>query len=261
MNKKAFFFDIDETLLSWITGEVPESAIYALSELRKKGHVTFINTGRMFSTVQDIIKKLPVNGFVCGCGTQIIYNNETIFLNILSDERRKEIVDVIKESDGDVILEGVHDCYFSQNKSRLDTVEKLREHFQGIGFGKRYYIEDDKCECAKFCFFADEKTDITSIETNLSKDMNIMDRGDGFYEVSPGSKAEGIHFILEHFGLTEDDAYVFGDSSNDLSMFQAVKHAIAMEKHDPILEPYTEFVTKTVEEDGILYALQHYGIL
>ena len=37
MEKKAFFFDIDETLLSWITHEVPASAIYALEELKKKG--------------------------------------------------------------------------------------------------------------------------------------------------------------------------------------------------------------------------------
>ena len=50
MEKKAFFFDIDETLLSWITHEVPASAIYALEELKKKGHLTFINSGRMFST-------------------------------------------------------------------------------------------------------------------------------------------------------------------------------------------------------------------
>jgi len=28
-----------------------------------------------------------------------------------------------------------------------------------------------------------------------------------------------------------------------------------------VLEPYTEFVTKTVEEDGLAYAMKHYGLI
>ena len=28
-----------------------------------------------------------------------------------------------------------------------------------------------------------------------------------------------------------------------------------------VLEPYAEFVTKTVEEDGIAFAMKHYGLI
>lgn len=31
--------------------------------------------------------------------------------------------------------------------------------------------------------------------------------------------------------------------------------------HDQVLEPYTEFITKTVEEDGIAYAMKKYGLI
>lgn len=262
MEKKAFFFDIDETLLSWITHEVPASAIYALEELKKKGHLTFINSGRMFSTVPDMVKKLPVTGFICGCGTQIISENETLLLKRVPQERRTEITNLIWECDGDVIWEGEDDCFFSEKTSRFDRLEGTRRHFGEFGFGKSTYLESENYIASKFCFYADEKTDLDKIMKNLSVDMEVMDRGD-FYEVSPASysKASGIDFVLEHFCIGKEHAYVFGDSSNDLSMFKAVKHAIAMEKHDPILDPYAEFVTKTVEEDGILYALKHYGIL
>ena len=67
--------------------------------------------------------------------------------------------------------------------------------------------------------------------------------------------------VLENYGLTLEDAYVFGDSSNDLAMFQFVEHAVAMGNHDPVLDPYAEFVTKTVEEDGIAFAMEHYGLI
>ena len=46
MSRKALFFDIDGTLLSEITRQVPESAKEALKEARKKGHLVFINSGR-----------------------------------------------------------------------------------------------------------------------------------------------------------------------------------------------------------------------
>ena len=43
---KAVFFDIDGTLLSHSTNSVPASARRALEELREKGILTFIATGR-----------------------------------------------------------------------------------------------------------------------------------------------------------------------------------------------------------------------
>ena len=34
-----------------------------------------------------------------------------------------------------------------------------------------------------------------------------------------------------------------------------------MKVHDPMLDPYTEYVTDTVENDGIYKALLHYGLI
>ena len=43
-NKKALFFDIDGTILSEITGKIPESASAALQKAHDLGHLLFINT-------------------------------------------------------------------------------------------------------------------------------------------------------------------------------------------------------------------------
>ena len=75
------------------------------------------------------------------------------------------------------------------------------------------------------------------------------------------SKATAIEYIKKELALQDDEIYAFGDSSNDLAMFQHAGHAIAMGAHDQVLEPYTEFVTKTVEEDGIAYAMKKYGLI
>ena len=68
---KALFFDIDGTLLSEITKEIPQSALDALKKTAEKGNLTFINTGRTWSELPEELKKLPFSGFLCGCGTYL----------------------------------------------------------------------------------------------------------------------------------------------------------------------------------------------
>ena len=109
----------------------------------------------------------------------------------------------------------------------------------------------------------DEKSDEKAFFEFIKDDMEVIDRGSNTFEciLKGYTKGTAIDWVLEHFGMTRDQSYVFGDSSNDLAMFQHAGHAIAMGAHDQVLEPYTEFVTKTVEEDGIAYAMKKYGLI
>ena len=44
--KKIIFFDIDGTLISDKNYTIPDSTVTALKELKSKGNLAFINTGR-----------------------------------------------------------------------------------------------------------------------------------------------------------------------------------------------------------------------
>lgn len=46
-----------------------------------------------------------------------------------------------------------------------------------------------------------------------------------------------------------------------LAMFTYGKHTVALGHHDPVLDPYTEYVTDTVENDGLMKAMAHYGLI
>lgn len=263
MDKKAFFFDIDGTLLSEKTGEVPESTFDALKKLRDFGHLTFINTGRTPCSLPPELKAMPFSGFLCGCGTHIAYENQILLSKHIEHARGREMIDLMEKCKVDPILEGEEDCYFPSRHSRFEKLEFTRRYFKNMGIGIESYLHDDNYEYDKYVFYADEQSDMTRLMENLKQDMDVMDRGNGFYEIVPigYTKSTAIDYVLDYFKIDRNLAYVFGDSSNDLSMFQTVDHAIAMAEHDPILDPYTEFVTKAVEEDGIYYALEHYNIL
>ena len=91
----------------------------------------------------------------------------------------------------------------------------------------------------------------------------MIDRGNDFWECVPKghSKATAIKMVLDACGIEPKNAYVFGDSTNDLAMFAFAENAVLMGKHDRELEEYATFVTKTVEEDGIAYAMKALGII
>ena len=120
-------------------------------------------------------------------------------------------------------------------------------------------------EKIKVCLVDDNKELVSMLESYVAAqdDMEVIDRGSNTFEciLKGYTKGTAIDWVLEHFGMTRDQSYVFGDSSNDLAMFRHAGHAIAMGAHDQVLEPYTEFVTKTVEEDGIAYAMKKYGLI
>ena len=50
---KAVFFDIDGTLVSFKTHEVPLSTVECLKALRSKGIKTFVSTGRMLGSINN----------------------------------------------------------------------------------------------------------------------------------------------------------------------------------------------------------------
>ncbi len=111
-------------------------------------------------------------------------------------------------------------------------------------------------------FLQTKKSDLKCFSRALGLDFEIIDRGSGFYECVPSqySKATAIELVLKHYGIALEDAYVFGDSTNDLSMFEYAKNCILMGHHSVELEPYATFYTKNVEDDGVAYAMKKLGL-
>ena len=75
------------------------------------------------------------------------------------------------------------------------------------------------------------------------------------------SKASGVAHVLESQNLKPLNAMMFGDGPNDMEIFDYVGLKIAMGNAVPELKEKADFVTKTVEEDGILYALEELGLV
>ena len=81
---KALFFDIDGTLVSFKTHEVPESTIEALQKAHDRGNKIFISTGRPYQIINNlgplqqrglIDGYITMNGAYCFIGDNVLYKS------------------------------------------------------------------------------------------------------------------------------------------------------------------------------------------
>ena len=272
---KALFFDVDGTLIDEVKHEIPASTLEALRRTREKGNKVFINSGRTAGMLKRIMEMVEVDGFLCGCGTELIYEGESIYYKKLSPAMKQRIKDASDRYGVLVHLEGQHGWHCQPSEKLLrehPRYQALYENlagFIGMEGGNDPTPYDGEYEISKFCIETDDgaesghPSDMEGFREAFGDEFIIIDRGHGFYENVPIGHGKGaaVDRILDYLHLTRADAYGFGDSSNDEEMFRAVGHPVAMGQHDQVLEAYHPFITKRVEEDGIFYAMEQLGLL
>lgn len=263
MENAALFFDLDGTLFSKVTRQIPESALEALKKAKKKGCLVFANTGRTWCALPPQLFEVPFDGYLCGCGTYVVYGEEILFRKSLPFERGKDILRKMEACGIEGICEGTEDIYYPCRTTRFPALELGKERYAAMGLGNTSYIEERDFIYDKIYVYTDRACQKQEFWDYIAADMEAIDCGKGRYEVIQKgySKATACELVRRKLQLSLDKCYVFGDSVNDLEMFRFGGHAIAMGNHESELEPYTEYVTGTAEEGGIAQALEHYGFV
>ena len=81
------------------------------------------------------------------------------------------------------------------------------------------------------------------------------------FSVKGIDKGYGVRRALDKLGLSIHGTYAFGDSENDLPMASAVETFVAMGNAMPAVKARAAYVTDSVQNDGIVSALEHFGLL
>ena len=163
----------------------------------------------------------------------------------------------------EAFLEGSEDVYCKRGTYRQRIMNQVRKSFNDEGLGLSCFIEDRNFIYDKFVLVSDNQADSDAFIHEIESFIDVIDRGKGMYECVPKgfSKASAMHLLAEHLDISMDNTWAFGDSSNDLPMFEAAAHGIAMGDHSPVLEPFSEMITDTVDNHGIAKALLHFGLI
>ena len=75
------------------------------------------------------------------------------------------------------------------------------------------------------------------------------------------SKGAAIKEFMEAVGEPIENAYAFGDSANDIEMLKMAGTAIAMGNGAELAKAVADYVTDTVDNDGLYNAMRHYKLI
>lgn len=263
MSRKMIFFDIDGTIVAEGSHYLPQSTVDAIKQARANGHLTFINTGRTYFNIEDTIRNIGFDGYVCGCGTYVYLDDKPIFSHSIPHDTCVEIIHRLREYDISALFEENSHVFFDDTAPATKKIMDLKARFGANAFDASVSLDDPNMVFDKFVAWINTRSNFTAFHSYITEEFDYIDRGSNFAEIIPKgfSKATGIKFLMDYFDIPLCDCFAIGDSTNDLSMLDFVPNSIAMGKSMKEILPYCSYQTAYLEDDGIAKALAHFGII
>ena len=255
---KIVFFDIDDTLRNSKTGFIPTSIPTVFQQLREKGILTGIATGRGIFGVVPEIRELKPDFFVTLNGAYIEdKKGNVIDSNKISKDKVETYIAWTKEVGIDYGLVGSHTAKLSTRTELIS--EAIDPIYPDLDVDPDFYEKED---IYQMWTFEDQGDDLTLPES-LASTLRMVRWHEHSSDVVPisGSKAAGVAKVVEHLGLKPENVMVFGDGLNDLELFDYAGISIAMGNSHGKIKEKADYITKTLEEDGIFDALEGFSMV
>lgn len=255
---KAIFFDIDGTLIDHKTKMMPDSTKKALTLLQNNGIKVFVATGRSPINLDIVRKSFRFDGYLC-CNGQYCFNDDRIiYEKYINNEDLKTLLPYINENNIPVLFAEVTRSYSNIHNHRLDLNAK---HLNDDRYPIRNAEDIVNQRIVQMMAYIDEKDDQEFLKYAPScKSVRWTPR---FADIIPidGGKNIGIDKIIEYYSISLDETMAFGDGNNDISMLKHVGIGVAMGNADETVKEASDFVTKSVNEDGIYFALKRFSLI
>ena len=254
---KTAFFDIDGTLVSFLTHQVSEGTVRAFDRLHRQGIRTFISTGRP----ECLIPPMPVtfdgyvtmNGGYCFMGDRVLYKNPIPlaeadrWLRYVMDNNLCTMVFTEHEMFVNTYDDPVANALCDEIKFQMPPLLPLeemygREAYQFIGVmdaSRDAEVENSLPHC-RLPRWHSLFTDIINVDN---------------------SKAVGIESILRHLGVGREECICFGDGANDIEMLEYCGIGVAMGNAPEEVRSHADYVTTSVDDEGIEQALLALSII
>lgn len=262
------FFDIDGTL-AWqdprVAQELPEderdlspypneAVSQAIRTFVANGNMAFICTGRTLSCIHPRLLELPWSGVVCLAGGYAELDGHIVRNAAMSPGLLQRLAPYLEQSGEVIRFEGLDrvvrmsaDAPDGDGYARTvgDAVTKLKHYsaykiLMSTALANR--IAQDKGIEPLLCF--------NELELEVT-------------EISPRecTKRTGIQAVLGALGPNHGTVYGIGDASNDVALMETVDVGIAMGNAPEFLKEKADYVTDSIDHDGVVTALEHFGLI
>ena len=239
---KAVFLDVDGTLVSFRTHEVPRSAVGALRAAHARGVRLFIATGRTAGDLEPLAG-IPYDGVAALNGSCCVASDGRVVSRSLIPradfERALRLSDELGFALALELDEGV---FVNRMTPSVPELARMVAHPVPEVADLRALF--DRGGCCQMCFYLNAETE-----------RRVMP------ELPSLAANRWCPIFTDINGLRADELMAVGDGGNDVPMLRAAGAGVAMGNACGEAVSAADFVTASVDDDGIRKALEHFGVI
>ncbi|WP_212667822.1 Cof-type HAD-IIB family hydrolase [Virgibacillus pantothenticus] len=283
---KLIAIDLDGTLLN-DSGKLNSYDVNIIKKVLQAGHKIAICTGRAAFDVQALFKNnLEGISIIASNGANILNtDHQLIDSTPINRPSIKKLLNYLIHQDlyfelttsheikvpinGKEILQREIDKVISQapNISEQKLWGKAIPQFTQAGIKPINKSAIDQLarkniiDIYKVLVFSYDHTKLLTTAHTFTNDKELSLTSSAKYNVEIISqhtdKGIAVNSLANYYHIANEDIVVIGDSHNDLSMFQAATIKIAMENAIPEIKELSTFITRSNNQNGVAYALEH----
>ncbi len=253
---KIIFLDIDGTVLSHNTNSIPSSALKQINNVRQQGILVFGCTGRHELELQKLpLDDLQVDGWITMNGALNYLVDGTVISGYPIDKKDIQyLYDSVKKEPFPIQFLEAHEMYMNLHDDHVkESLEKIHSKQDPLQPLDRILNNDI------YMFIPWVKEDIfNNIQKNMQDTRCVRWNEyavDCFHKQC--GKNQGIKDILNYYHLTKEDAGCVGDANNDILMFEACGHTVAMGNATDELKRIADYISDDIDKDGLQKALKY----
>ena len=259
---KALFFDIDGTLVSFDTHSIPTSTIEAIETARGKGHKIFIATGRpkmIINNLSELQSRGLIDGYITMNGAYCFVGDEVIYKSPIPTTEVQTMAHFCKDQNIACFFVAEHHLSICQPNDLVKSIfcdflhveEAPVSDFESV-------VKEDIYQMTPFMTLDQER----EIEPQMDN-SEIGRWHPAFADVTAkgNTKQRGIDEIISYFNIPLQDTIAFGDGGNDISMLKHAAIGVAMGQAQPEVKAAADYVTDSVDDDGIRKAMIHLNLI
>lgn len=262
------FFDIDGTL-AWqdpkLAQELPEgerdlspypneTVAQAIRTFVANGNKAFICTGRTLSCIHPKLLELPWAGVVCLAGGYAELEGRVVRNAAISPGMLQRLAPYLEQSGEVIRFEGI-DRVVRMSADAPETYGYARTVGDAVTQLEHYN--------AYKILMSTPLANRIAQDEELGPLLCLNELELEVTEISPRecTKRAGIKAVLDALGPDHGTVYGIGDASNDIALMEAVDVGIAMGNAPDFLKEKADYATDSFDHDGVVTALEHFGLI
>ena len=253
----ALFFDIDGTLVSFKTHEIPDSTIQALAQAKANGSRVYIATGRPPVILNNLgaIENL-IDGYITTNGALCFVGDELVCCQPIPQEDVMTCVEDAKEKGYSLIVVGRKDVAVLDPTGDVDRIFRQMLAVKNLDQASPLdvVLQQDILQLTPF-FPADYEPELLARMPQCVSGRWHPEFTD--ITANGADKGKGIVAMASHEGFDPSRTMAFGDGGNDSSMILQAGIGIAMGNAIDALKEQADYVTTSVDDDGIQIGRAH----